>query len=63
MADRIEHYRGYEIAYSQRGRKVRLQIREKDGLPSIVEMPLEDSDAAAKSKARELIDAKLSEAS
>ena len=63
MADRLEYYEGYEIAYYryQRGKKIRLQIREKNGLPPIADMPLEESDAAARHTARQLIDQKLAQ--
>jgi hypothetical protein len=64
MADKIDFYRGYDIAYYYRGRngKVRIQIREAEGLPPIVVMPQEDSMRAAEQKARNLINRALADA-
>jgi hypothetical protein len=62
VADRIDYYRGYEIAYYYLGReKVRIDIREKGGLPPIHGSSQENSLPAAERRARELIDRKLAE--
>jgi hypothetical protein len=63
MADKINWYRGYEIAYywrAHRNNKVSFLMWEKaDGLPPIHDGSYENSFAAADQKARELIDQTL----
>lgn len=61
MADSIEHYRGYDLAFYWSGRdKVRVQIRESSGLAPIHIMPLERSLDEARQAAKKAVDEKLS---
>ena len=60
MADRVDFYRGYDIAIYHSGRpNVRATIQERNGLPPIHDSALEKSIPAALEKAKELIDQKL----
>jgi hypothetical protein len=60
MADRIEWYRGYEIALYHRDRPdVRAMINATVGLPTIHGGPSASSIALALEKARERIDQAL----
>jgi hypothetical protein len=60
LADGIEYYRGYELAFYWRGRdKVTVQIREKDGLPPIHHMPRERTSDAARQAAWDAVNEML----